>query len=401
MARTVLTGGRVFDGTGSAAAEADVAITDGTIADVGTGLDGDEQVDISGLTVLPGFFDCHVHVMVSGIDLARRLQRPFSYQFYEAAANLAATLGCGITTVRDAGGADLGVQRAVEDGLIDGPRMQISVSALSQTGGHGDGWLPSGITTFLLSPHPGRPPGLVDGPEEMRKRVREIIRAGADVIKVHTSGGVLSPRDNPKHAQFRPDELAALMAEATAVGLPVMAHAQAADGIKNAVRAGVRSIEHGIYLDDEAIDLMLQAGAWLVPTLVAPHAVLNAHSAGRHLHDGVAEKAQAVIAAHASSFARAVAAGVRIAMGTDTGVGPHGSNLDELPLMAAGGMTPAQVLTATTKSAAELMGIGDEAGTIMPGKRADLVVLAGDPFDLANLKASIRAVYLAGRKVRG
>ena len=401
MARTVLTGGRVFDGTGSAAADADVAITDGTIADVGTGLDGDEQVDISGLTVLPGFFDCHVHVMVSGIDLARRLQRPFSYQFYEAAANLAATLDCGITTVRDAGGADLGVQRAVEDGLIDGPRMQISVSALSQTGGHGDGWLPSGITTFLLSPHPGRPPGLVDGPEEMRKRVREIIRAGADVIKVHTSGGVLSPRDNPKHAQFRPDELAALMAEATAVGLPVMAHAQAADGIKNAVRAGVRSIEHGIYLDDEAIDLMLQAGTWLVPTLVAPHAVLNAHSAGRHLHDGVAEKAQAVIAAHASSFARAVAAGVRIAMGTDTGVGPHGSNLDELPLMAAGGMTPAQVLTATTKSAAELMGIGDEAGTIMPGKRADLVVLAGDPFDLANLKASIRAVYLAGRKVRG
>ncbi len=191
------------------------------------------------------------------------------------------------------------------------------------------------------------------------------------------------------------------MAEATAVGLPVMAHAQAADGIKNAVRAGVRSIEHGIYLDDEAIELMLRAGTWLVPTLVAPHAVLTAASAGRQLHDGVAEKAQAVIADHASSFARAAAAGVKIAMGTDTGVGPHGSNLDELPLMAAGGMTPAQVLTATTKSAAELMQIGDETGTIMPGKRADLLVLAGDPFDLANLKAGIRAVYVAGRKVRG
>jgi imidazolonepropionase-like amidohydrolase len=401
MARTVLSGGRVFDGTGSAVADADVVISHGTIADVGIGLDGDEQVDVSGLTVLPGFFDCHVHVMMSGIDLARRLQRPFSYQFYEAAANLAATLDCGITTVRDAGGADLGVQRAVEDGLIDGPRMQISVSALSQTGGHGDGWLPSGITTFLMSPHPGRPAGLVDGPEEMRKRVREIIRAGADVIKVHTSGGVLSPRDNPKHAQFRPDELAALIDEATAVGLPVMAHAQAADGIKNAVRAGVRSVEHGIYLDDEAIDLMLARGTWLVPTLVAPHAVLHASSAGRHLHDGVADKAQAVITAHASSFARAVAAGVKIAMGTDTGVGPHGDNLDELPLMASGGMTPAQVLSATTKSAAELMGLGDEVGTIMPGKRADLVVLAGDPFDVGNLKASIRAVYLGGRKVRG
>jgi imidazolonepropionase-like amidohydrolase len=401
MARTVLSGGQVFDGTGSAPADADVVIADGKIIEVGTGLDGDEQVDVSGLTVLPGFFDCHVHMMVSGVDLVRRLQRPFSYQFFEAARNLAVTLDCGITTVRDAGGADLGVQRAVEDGLIDGPRIQIAISALSQTGGHGDGWLPSGITTSLMSPHPGRPGGLVDGPEEMRKRVREIIRAGADVIKVHTSGGVLSPRDSPKHAQFRPDELAALMAEADAVGLPVMAHAQAADGIKNALRAGVRSIEHGIYLDDEAIDLMLENGAWLVPTLVAPHAVLNAAKAGSQLADGVAAKAEAVIAAHTSAFARAVAAGVKIAMGTDSGVGPHGSNLDELPLMAAGGMTPAGVLSATTRSAAELLRLGDETGTIEPGKRADLVVLGGDPFDLAKLKANIRAVYAGGQQVRG
>lgn len=401
MTRTVLSGGRVFDGTGSAIADADVVISDGKIADVGIGLDGDNEVDIRGMAVLPGFFDCHVHVMMSGIDLVRRLQRPFSYQFFQAARNLAATLDCGITTVRDAGGADLGVRRAVEDGLIDGPRIQIAISALSQTGGHGDGWLPSGVTTFLMSPHPGRPSGLVDGPEEMRKRVREIIRAGADVIKVHTSGGVLSPRDSPKHAQFRPDELAALMAEATAAGLPVMAHAQATDGIKNALRAGVTSIEHGIYLDDEAIEMMLSTGAWLVPTLVAPHAVLKAASAGSQLSDGVLAKAQDVMAAHASAFARAVAAGVRIAMGTDTGVGPHGTNLDELPLMAAGGMTPAQVLTATTRSAAELLRMGDETGTIMPGKRADLVVLAGDPFDLANLKANIRTVYSAGSKVRG
>ena len=401
MARTVLSGGRVFDGTGSPIADADVVISDGKIADVGIGLDGDEQVDVSGLTVLPGLIDCHVHVMVSGIDLVRRLQRPFSYQFFQAARNLAATLDSGITTVRDAGGADLGVQRAVEDGLIDGPRMQIAISALSQTGGHGDGWLPSGVTTFLMSAHPGRPQGLVDGPEEMRKRVREIIRAGANVIKVHTSGGVLSPRDNPKHAQFRPDELAALMAEATAAGLPVMAHAQATDGIKNALRAGVRSIEHGIYLDDEAIEMMLSSGAWLVPTLVAPHAVLNAASAGSQLPDGVVTKAKDVMAAHASAFARAVAAGVKIAMGTDSGVGPHGSNLDELPLMSAGGMTSAEVLTATTKSAAELLGIGDETGTIMPGKRADLIAVAGDPFDLTKLRPNIRAVYAAGSKVRG
>lgn len=401
MTRTVLSGGRVFDGTGSPIAAADVAISAGRIVDVGVGLDGDEQVDLSGLTLLPGLIDCHVHVMVSGIDLVRRLQRPFSYQFFQAARNLAAILDCGITTVRDAGGADLGVQRAVDDGLIDGPRMQIAISALSQTGGHGDGWLPSGITTSLMSPHPGRPAGIVDGPEEMRKRVREIIRAGANVIKVHTSGGVLSPRDSPKHAQFRPDELAALMAEANAAGLPVMAHAQATDGIKNAVRAGIRSIEHGIYLDDEAIDMMLSAGTWLVPTLVAPHAVLSAATAGSQLPEGVVAKAQDVMAAHADAFARAVAAGVKIAMGTDSGVGPHGSNLDELPLMAAGGMAPAQVLTATTSSAARLLQLADETGTIMPGKRADIVVVEGDPFDLANLKASIRAVYSGGAQVRG
>ena len=401
MVRTVLSGGRVFDGTGSAIADADVVISDGRIVDVGIGLDGDEQVDVSGLTLTPGFFDCHVHVMFSGIDLVRRLQRPFSYAFFEAANNLSATLDCGITTVRDAGGADLGLQRAVEDGLVDGPRMHIAITALSQTGGHGDGWLPSGISTFLMSAHPGRPAGLVDGPEEMRKRVREIIRAGANVIKVHTSGGVLSPRDSPRHAQFRPDELAALMAEATAAGLPVMAHAQATDGIKNALRAGVRSIEHGIYLDDEAIDLMLSKGAWLVPTLVAPHAVVKAVSEGSQLPEGVVEKAKEVIDAHASAFARAVAAGVKIAMGTDTGVGPHGTNLDELPLMAAGGLTPEQVLQATTSSAADLLQIGDDTGTIMAGKRADLVILAGDPFDLSKLKANIRAVYSAGRRVRG
>jgi imidazolonepropionase-like amidohydrolase len=401
MTRTVLSGGQVFDGTGSPPATADVVIEEGRIADVGIGLDGDEHVDVSGQTLLPGFFDCHVHVMVSGIDLLRRLQRPFSYQFFQAARNLSATLDCGITTVRDAGGADLGVQRAISDGLVDGPRMQIAISALSQTGGHGDGWLPSGITTFLMPPHPGRPPGLVDGPEEMRKRVREIIRAGANVIKVHTSGGVLSPRDSPKHAQFRPDELAALMAEAEAAGLPVMAHAQATDGIKNALRAGVRSIEHGIYLDDEAIDMMLASGTWLVPTLVAPHAVLNAAGAGSQLPEGVVAKAREVIAAHADAFSRAVAAGVKIAMGTDSGVGPHGTNLDELPLMAAGGMTPAQVLTATTKSAAELLQLAGETGTLRPGMQADIVVIDGDPFDLPNLKASIRAVYAGGQRVRG
>jgi imidazolonepropionase-like amidohydrolase len=401
MTRTLLHGGRIFDGTGSPAADGDLVLEDGRIADVGTGLDGDEQVDMSGLTLLPGLFDCHVHVTMSGIDLPRRLQRPFSYQFFQAAANLRATLDCGITTVRDAGGADLGIQKAVEDGLADGPRLQIAITALSQTAGHGDGWLPSGINTSLGASYPGRPAGIVDGPEEMRKRVREIVRSGANVIKVMTSGGVLSPRDSPQHAHFRPDELAALMAEANAAGLPVMAHAQATDGIKNAVRAGIRSIEHGIYLDDEAIEMMLAAGTWLVPTLAAPKAVLAAAQNGSQLADGVAAKAQAVIQAHQDSFARAVSAGVKIAMGTDSGVGPHGQNLGELVLMAEGGMPPQDVLVATTRSAAELLGIGDDTGTLSRGRRADVVAVAGDPLDLARLKPNIAAVYKDGRLVRG
>ena len=401
MSRTVLYGGRIFDGTGSPIADADVAFEDGRIVAVGSGLDGDDGIDATGCTLLPGLFDCHVHVTSSGTDFVRRLQRPFSYQFYEAARNLAATLDCGITTVRDAGGADLGIQQAVDNGLIDGPRMRIAITVLSQTAGHGDGWLPSGAFTPFQVGHPGRPSGIVDGPEEMRKRVREIIRAGANVIKVCTSGGVLSPRDDPKHAHFRPDELTALMAEAVAAGLPVMAHAQATDGIKAAVRAGVRSIEHGIYLDDEAIAMMLEAGTWLVPTLSAPASVLDAAKNGVQFPDGVVAKAEAVIEAHNASFAAAAAAGVKVAMGTDSGVGPHGRNLGELALMAAGGMTPQDVLMATTRSAAELLGVHVDSGTLTPGKLADIVIVAGDVFDFAHLKDNVRAVYSGGRLVRG
>ncbi len=400
MTRTVFSGGRVFDGSGAPIGDADVVIEGDRIVDVGVGLDGDEEVDATGVTLLPGLFDCHVHVTSSGPDLLNRLQRPFSFQFYEAARNLAATLDCGITQVRDAGGADAGIQLALERGLITGPRMQISVTPLSQTGGHGDNWMLCGAHVPRAVPHPGRPSGVVDGPEEMRRKVREIIRAGADVIKVFTSGGVLSPRDDPRHGHFREDELAVLMAEANAAGRFVMAHAQATDGIKAAVRAGIRSIEHGIYLDDEAIGMMLDRGTWLVPTLVAPQAVLDAADRGAAIPAASLAKAREVTEAHRDSFARAVAAGVRIAMGTDSGVGPHGSNLAELALMEAGGMKPEEVLAATTSSAARLLGVEDRLGTLEPGKAADLVGVGGDPTDLAGLKDRVRFVYMDGNKVR-
>lgn len=396
MTRLIFRGGRVFEGTGARIADAEIAVDDGLIADVGSGLDGDEEVDVSGRTILPGLFDCHVHVAFSHVDTWRHLQAPFSLRFYEAARNLEATLHAGITSIRDAGGADLGMKTAVESGLIRGPRMQIAIKMLSQTGGHGDGTMPSGDCFHLMPPYPGSPSTIVDGADEMRRCVRELIREGADVIKVATSGGVLSPRDSPRHAHFRPPELEVLVEEASAAGRFVMAHAQATDGIKNAVRAGVRSVEHGIYLDDEAIGMMLDRGTYLVPTLVAPQGVLDAAAEGVRFPLSVLDKAKEVIDAHRDSFRRAVAAGVRIAMGTDSGVARHGQNLRELELMRQGGMSPQDVLRATTRTAAELLGVADARGTIEPGKLADLVVVDGDPLDVASLPASVVAVYLGG-----
>lgn len=400
MTRTILANGRIFDGTGAAVDDGDLVLEDGRIVAIGVGLDGDEVVDVTGKALLPGLFDCHVHVTISHIDIFRLVNTPFSYRFFEAARNLRTTLGTGITTVRDAGGADLGVKQAVDDGLIPGPRMHISIAMITQTGGHGDPWTVSGDCVHLLPPpHPGAPEALVDGPEEMRKTVRELIRAGADAIKVATSGGVISARDDPRHAHFRDDELAILVAEASAAGLPVMSHAQSTEGIKAAVRAGIRSIEHGIFLDDEAIEMMLSAGTYLVPTLVAPAGVLAAAEAGAGLPESILNKARDVVDAHRDSFKRAIAAGVKVAMGTDSAVTPHGDNLKELALMEEGGMNPTDVLVATTATAAELMGLRDELGTLEVGKRADVVVVDGDPLDIVGLPERIEAVYKDGTRV--
>jgi imidazolonepropionase-like amidohydrolase len=400
MARTVFTGGRVFDGTGSPLRDADVVVEDGRIVDVGLRLDGDESIAVHGKTLLPGLFDCHTHIALTHLDLLKRLETPFSYRFYEAAQNLRTTLRLGITTVRDASGADLGIKQAVTDGLIRGPRLLISLVMISQTGGHGDGWMPSGVQAETLGvTYPGMPSNIVDGPEAMRQKVREIIRDGADLIKVATTGGVLSPRDDPRHGHFRDDELTTLVSEASAAGRWVMAHAQGAAGIKAAVRAGVRSIEHGVFLNDEAISMMLERGTFLVPTLIAPTGVLDAAAAGAAIPEASVRKARELLETHRDSFRKAVAAGVKIAMGTDCPVAPHGQNLRELQMMVDGGLTPAQALLAATSSAAELTGLSRELGTLEPGKRADLVVVDGDPLEFTTLPARIAAVYQDGRQV--
>jgi imidazolonepropionase-like amidohydrolase len=399
--RVVLRGGVVMDGTGAEPAAADVLVAGGRILDVGVGLDADRAIDCAGAWISPGFIDAHVHVCIDHVDLMRHMEDPFSLRFYVAAKNLAALRRIGVTYVRDAAGADLGIKTALARGIIPGPRLQIAVTMLSQTGGHGDGWMPSGscAPTFGSGEYPGCPAAIVDGIDAMRVRVRELVRAGADVIKVAASGGVMSPRDDPRHPQFSLAELQTAVEEAARAALPVMAHAQSTDGIKNAVRAGVRSVEHGVFLDEEAVDLMLAHGTFLVPTLMAPQSVLEAAASGDAVGDTFVDKARDVVAAHRRSFALAAEAGVRIAMGTDAVGIPQGRNLEELGHMVELGLRPVQAHHAATGAAAQLLGIADEVGTVTPGKRADLVVVAGDPLDLSGLAQRVQRVFMDGVQV--
>ena len=400
MGRMVFHGGTVFDGSGSPPASADVVIEDGRIVEVGPGLDGDDGVDCVGKSLLPGLFDCHVHLAFryEDFDEYARMQEPFSLGFYRSVQNLQATIGLGITTVRDASGADAGLRIAVDEGTLVGPRMQVSVSMLSMTGGHNDPWLPSGTLGVFGVEYPGMPSGVCDGVDGVTRKVREMVRAGADVIKIASSGGFLSPTDDPMEPNFSQEEVDAIVRAAADLGTWVMSHAHGPEGIKRAVRAGVRSIDHGTYLDDEGIELMLERGTWLVPTLTAGDTT-EAIANDPKVPLAVREKLAALGRPELDAFRRAVDAGVKVAMGTDCPVAPHGTNLNELRHMGANGFSPAQALHATTLSAAELMGLDAELGTIESGKRADLVVLDGDPLVFDDYESRIEQVWKDGARV--
>lgn len=388
MTKTVIKNGQVIDGHGGEPiANGVVVIEDNTLQFVGKEdeytVSGEEEIiDAQGGTILPGFIDTHVHMMMEYGPVQQRLETPFSFKYYQAAEYLKNTLHAGITSVRDALGTDLGVKKAVEEGLIAGPRLQLSINALTITGGHGDGYTLSGQTVELLQgDYPGMPDGIADGVEEVRKKTREMLRAGADVIKVHATGGVLSATDHPEFTQFSLEELKVIVEEAHfRKGVRVMAHAQGSEGIKNAVLAGIHSIEHGIFLDDEAIELMKENGTFLVPTLLAPVAVLElAEEAG--MPKASVEQSRQVIEIHKESVTKAHKAGVKIAMGTDAGVMPHGTNLRELKLMTEAGLTPMESIVATTKTAAECLGWEDKVGTLEEGKLADVIVVKGNPLE--------------------
>lgn len=410
MTYTLIHNGTLIDGTGRApVTDAAVLLEDNRIRAVGPAASlavpaDARRIDAQGGTILPGLIDTHVHLMFEGINIPKMMGTPFSLNFYTAIGNMRRTLDAGITSVRDAGGADIGVKQAVEQGLVAGPRMQISISVLTTTGGHGDGWTLSGNEFNLFPAYPGNPDGRCDGVAEVRKKVREVLRAGAEVIKVCSTGGVLSPTDHPEFTQFCQEELRVMVEEAHfRRGIKVMSHAQGSEGIKNALRAGIHSIEHGIFLDDEAIDLFLETGAFLVPTLLAPLAVLEIGKAGAMPDYGI-RKAQEVMEIHSESIAKAHKAGVKIAMGTDAGVMPHGTNLRELGLMCDIGMTPMQAIVATTRTAAECLGWQDRLGTLEIGKLADVIITRTDP--LKNIRSledvgNIRVVIKDGVVVKG
>lgn len=375
----------LIDGTGSAIQQnVDVIIQDHRFKTIGQNLNHENHEIIDGTDkyLLPGMIDSHVHIMEEMRPLTDKLATPFSYTFYRAIDHLKRTVNCGITTVRDALGADQGIKEAVQNGLILGPRMQISVNALTITGGHGDKLTKSGITMpSFIEDYPGLPTGICDGVEEVRKKVREMLRAGADVIKVHATGGVTSPTDHPDFTQFSIEELKVMVEEAQFRGnRKVMAHAQGLQDVKNCIAAGIHSIEHGIYLDDEAIEKMKAQGTFLVPTLLAPVSVIEfADELG--MSEGSVEKSKEVLEAHTTSFTKAVNAGVKIAMGTDAGVFKHGTNLRELELMVEHGMTPMQAIVASTKTAAECLGYDNEIGTIETDKKADFIIVDDNPLD--------------------
>ncbi|GCE47493.1 imidazolonepropionase-like amidohydrolase [Thermosporothrix hazakensis] len=401
-----LTNATIIDGTGrDPISGISILIEENRIRAIGKTIKipaGTRTIDLQGATLLPGLIDTHVHFLMEYPNMAQYLITPPSLRLFQAIPRMRATLDAGVTTVRDAGGTPAGVKMAVQQGIIEGPRMLISVSIISQTGGHGDGYYPCGCDLGLFGLQLSDVPRAVaDGEDEVRKVTRELLRAGADWIKLATTGGVLSTADAPTSAQLTIDEIKTAVYEAAAQGKRCMAHAQGADGIMNAIKAGVASIEHGIYLTDEAIELMLKKSVYLVPTLVAPLDVIDfSHEHPEIVPPMIAAKALQVVEAHQASYRRAIEAGVKIAMGTDSGVGRHGGNGRELSLMVKHGMTPMQSIQASTLHAARLLHLDDQLGTLEEGKRADMIVLSGNPLDDIDLFGNpdnVRLVIKDGR----
>jgi imidazolonepropionase-like amidohydrolase len=325
-------------------------------------------IDARGRSLLPGLINCHVHLCNDGsADLfGQVLNDSVPIATIRSVLNARLTLLAGITTVRDCGAANqiaIEIGKAVDRGLIDGPRVRAAGRVVTMTGGHGH---------FI-----GRE---ADGPDEVRKAVRAEIKGGANFIKLMATGGVLTPGVDPTQTAFSVEELAAGVDEAHKAGRPAASHAIGNGGIKNALKAGIDSVEHGFYLDDEAVNLALKQGSFVVPTLIAVDQIVNNGPSGG-IPDWVVRKAQSESGHHRESFVMAVKSGVKIAAGTDAGTpfNPHGDLALELAKMVEFGLPPMLALVAATSNAARLLRMDDQIGSIEKGKLADLILVDGEP----------------------
>jgi imidazolonepropionase-like amidohydrolase len=371
---TALANGTVFVGNGQILEGGTVLVQGERISKVSKGNvtipKGARKIDLAGRFLLPGFIDCHVHLCLDGSPdpLATLSGESIPMTTLKAARFAEQTLMAGVTSVRDMGGReqiDLVLRDAIRSGQVSGPRMLVSRQLICMTGGHG--W-PMGREA--------------DGPDEVRKAAREQIKRGADIIKLMATGGVLTPGVEPGAAQLTEEELRAGIEEAHKAGRRTATHAMGTQGILNALRAGIDSIEHGVYLNDEIVSLMVKRGVSLVPTIAALHHILV-----KGLEAGIpayaVEKTERVKPHHLNSIRMAREAGVKIAMGTDAGTpfNMHGENTMELKLFVDQGFSPEEAIHAGTRIAAEVLGMEDELGTIEEGKQADLIVVDGNPLE--------------------
>jgi len=398
MNSVIIRSTRVIDGTGRTIERATVVIRGSRIVAVGPDRDLSipdraTKIDGRGLSVLPGLIDCHVHLCLGAEpDVVDAITKETSALILLKSSRAARqTLESGFTTVRDVGSRDHSIftlQEAIGRGLVPGPRIVAAGLAICMVGGH---------ARFIGQE--------VEGVQQVRAVVRAQIAAGASVIKVIASGGVLTPGTSPDQAQMTEEELQAAVEEAQRAGRKVAAHAHGSSGMKNAVRAGVHSIEHATLMDEEAAAMMKQQGVFMVPTLSAL-ATTAACRPGCGVPENALDKAKAMTKRHAVSFKNAVRDGIPIAMGTDAGTpfNFHGENAQELERMVSFGMSPMQAILASTSAAARLIGIQDQVGTVEKGKLADLLLFEGNPLrriDLLRDRSRIIGVMQSGRFVTG